>query len=455
MSGAPEPAPLPSLLKLLLAALGSLLLAVGLVSPAQAQARPARVPTPYITASSPHTLTVKWPAVARARRYTVYVASTPKKATRSDRRTHWSHGRRTPLKVKDLRSNRRYCFTVKAVRGDRSGKRSEPVCGHTLRRRAKPTTAKVSVATFNVCAASVNCKRWTKKRENAIVKRILDANADVVALQEVTRKADKLTRRLAEHGYARYAAPTRKVDEALYYRTSAADLAVATPTAQHCEVEPYAGAEDTATWRYPRHFDAVSQQWFAFRTSSWVTEAPVCRERQQPVEQEGRIGSPTGATAVWAALRLKRNGQTYVFVSAHLSHGPTKAAGRLRGRETKQLIRSAERAAGSLPIIFMGDFNSYRGGPAGDPPRREMAKRGWVDTYDASQTYSRPYVSSFNGWSSAVHTMKYWGGHIDRIFIRPSMGSTSWRVVANTRKRRYVGTQASDHNLVRATILLP
>jgi endonuclease/exonuclease/phosphatase family metal-dependent hydrolase len=443
----------PVRLKLLATALGSVLLTVGLVSPAPAA--PARAAVPYITASSPHTLTVAWPEVRDARRYTLHVASTPAKAAKTSRRTHWSHGHKSTMKVRQLVSNRRYCFTVKAVAGSRAGQRSEPVCGHTLRRAPKPARSKVSVATFNVCAAADNCKSWTRKREDAIVQRIMEANADVVAVQEVTRKADKLATRLAKHGYARYAAPTRKVDEAIYFRTASVDMAVTSERIDVCEVEPYAGGGSTAAWHFPRHFDPATQRWYAFRTTGWVTEERICRTREVPVEHEGRIGSPTGATAVWAALRLKRNGQAYAFVSAHLSHGPTTAMGRLRGRETRQLIRSAEKVARSLPIIFMGDFNSYRGGPAGDPPRKEMAKRGWVDTYDASETYTRPYVSSFNGWRPRVDTMKHWGGHIDRIFIRSSMGSTSWRVVANTKKRRYIGTQASDHNLVRTTILLP
>lgn len=412
---------------------------------------------PYVTAASPHTLTLTWPEVTGARRYTVFVASNPTKAARTTKRTQWSHGRRTSLKVKDLLSDRRYCFTVKAVRGGDSGRRSAPVCSFTLRGGARPSTtgAKVSVATFNVCAAAANCRRWTKKRENAIVQRILDADADVVALQEVTGKADKLARRLEGHGYARYAAPVPKVDEAIYYRTSAAELAVATRPARRCEVEPYAGPDDTTTWRFPRHFDETTQRWFSFQASGWLSEQPVCRDHQLPVEQEGRIGSPTGATAVWAALRLRRDGRTYAFVSAHLTHGPSTADGRLRGRETKQLIRSTKKAVAGLPIVFMGDFNSYRGGPDDDAPRRAMSNRGWVDTFDASLTYSRPYVSSFNGWRRRVETLAYWGGHIDRIFVPRRMGSTSWRVVARTQQRRYVGTQASDHNLVRATILLP
>lgn len=442
---------MPSPLKLFVAALGSFVLIAGLASPAAA--RPAKVATPYVTASSPHTLTVAWPKVSAARRYVVYVASTPGKAATSKRSVS-SRGRHTTLKVRGLRKNARYCFTVRAVRGGQVGKRSEPICGHTLRRSLEKTGAKVSVATFNVCAAADNCRNWTTQREDAIVRRILDANADVVAIQEITGKADKLAQRLRSHGYAHYTQRERKLDEAIYYRTSALEMGITTHGVQGCEIEAYAGPSDTSTWRFPRHYDTATQQWFAFRTTGWFTEEPVCRTRQVAMEQEGRIGSPTGATAAWAALRLKKTGKTYVFVSAHLTYGPSKAAGRLRGRETKQLIRGAKAIAGDAPIIFMGDFNSYRGA-TDDPPRREMGRQGWIDTFENSTTYTRPYVSSSNGWGAQVRTPSRWGGHIDRIYIRPSMGSSNWKIVAKVKKRRYVGTRASDHNLVRATIHLP
>jgi endonuclease/exonuclease/phosphatase family metal-dependent hydrolase len=440
----------PSPLKLFVAALGSFVLAAGLASPAAA--RPATVATPYVTASSPHTLAVAWPRVSAARQYAVYVASTPARAART-KQSVASRGRHSSIRIKGLRKNARYCFTVRAVRGGQVGRRSEPICGHTLRRSVTKTGAKVSVATFNVCAAAANCRNWTTQREDAIVRRILDANVDVVAVQEITGKADKLAQRLRSHGFAHYTQRERKLDEAIYYRTSALEMGVATRAVQACEVEPYRGAEDTTAWRFPRHLDVATQQWYEFRTSGWVTEQPVCRTRQIAVEEEGRIGSPTGATAAWATLRLKRTGKTYVFVSAHLTFGATKAAGRLRGRETRQLIGRTEQIAGDAPIIFMGDFNSYRGA-TDDPPKRVMGRHGWVDTFENSTTYTRPYVSSSNGWGPQVRTPHSWGGHIDRIFIRPSMGSSNWKIVAKVKKRRYVGTRASDHNLVRATIHL-
>lgn len=442
---------MPSPLKLLLAAVGAFALVAGLGSPASAA--PSRVATPYVTASSPHTLTVQWPKVSGATRYIVHTGSTPSRATKSRHQAYRSHGRNASLKIKGLRKNSRYCFTVQAVRGG-TGRRSPAVCGHTLRRTVKKTDAKVSVATFNVCAAASNCRNWTSKRENAIVRRILAAKADVVAVQEITGKSEKLAQRLRPYGFAHYTQRVSKLDEAIYYRTSTMAMAVADHSVEACEVEPYRGVQDTQTWRFPRHLDVATQQWYSFQTSGWFTEQPVCRPRELAVEREGRIGSPTGATAAWAALRLKKTDKTYMFVSAHLSYGPTSKLARQRGRETRQLISSAKDVAGDLPIIFMGDFNSYRGA-SDDAPRQEMARQGWVDTFDNSTTYTRPYVSSSSGWGSQVRTLKYWGGHIDRIFIRTSMGAGNWKIVAKVRKRRYVGTRASDHNLVRATIYLP
>ncbi len=438
---------MPSPLKLFVAALGSFVLIVGLVPAASAaQARPA---SPYVTAATLHTITLKWPKVSKAKRYTLHYSTSPGRATKKSARVKASKGRRTTLKVTGLGRGRQYCFAIRAIRGGKAGPRSLPVCGHTLKRKVRTKRPHVSVATFNVCAFADNCRRWTKKRENAVVRRIVEAKADVVAVQEVTRQADRLARRLEKYGYAHYTHRKRKRDEAIYYKTAKLEMDLEQRTATICEIEPYGG--DTTTWRFPRHFDAPTQQWYAHGPTGWFTEQEVCRQRTARVEREGRIGSPTGATAAWAALRLKKNDKVYVFVSAHLSHGQSKAAGRLRGRETRQLIKSVQAVAGNNAIVFMGDFNSYRG-TVDDPPRRAMARAGWFDAYDRSATYRNSYLNSFNGWRQKVLPYRNWNGHIDRIFIRGSMGSKGWKVVAKTRGRTYVGTKASDHNLVRTTL---
>lgn len=439
---------MPSPLNLFAATLGSLALIIGLAAPVEAA---PRATAPYITAASTHTLTVAWPKVAGTKKYTLNVASSPARTTKSWARKQTAK-KRTTVKVRKLQPGRRYCFAVRAVLKGSRDRRSPPVCGYTLKRRLDTSAPRVSVATFNVCAKADNCRGWSKRRENAVVRRILDADAEVVALQEVTGKADRLARRLASHGYAHYT-NKRKRDEAIYYRRDRLALDLESRTTNTCRTQPYAGDADTTSWRFPRHFDAPTQQWYAYGPTGWYSEQKVCRTRTYTVEREGRIGSPTGATAAWAALRLKRTGTAYIFVSAHLSHGRAKSDDRRRGRETRQLIAKTEKIAGADPVIFMGDFNSYRGSTV-DLPRKAMAKAGWFDTYDRSTTYRQPFVNSLNRWRPKVTPARTWNGHIDRIFIRGSMGSSKWRVVAKISKRRAVGTLASDHHPVRATIYL-
>ncbi|WP_159085918.1 endonuclease/exonuclease/phosphatase family protein [Aeromicrobium chenweiae] len=430
--------------------LGTLILVGGLAAPASA--RPGQVGTPYVTASTPHSLTVNWPPAPGARRYKVTYASSPSKAHRSSAHVKVSKKRRTTVRLTGLRKAKRYCVTVRAVTRHGTGPRSPAHCSFTMRRSLRPQGSTVSVATFNVCAAAPNCRPW-RGRERAIVRRILDADADVVAVQESTRRSAELARLLAPYGYARYSDDPGRDDETLYYRTAKLQMSTVPVTRSTCEHDPYVGDDDTSVWEAPRHFDDATGQWYLQRDGAWFTEVDLCRPRTKNVASRGRFGSPTGATAAWASLRVVATGKTYLFVSAHLTHSATPKAVRLRRTETRQLIAKATRVARGRAVVFMGDFNSYRG--LNDTPRREMARQGWFDAYDRSATYTRPFLSSLNGWDTRARTLGIWGGHIDRIFIRGTVGSTAWKVVARTKNRRYAGTKASDHNPVRATLHLP
>lgn len=438
-------------LRIVVVALATVAVVGGLAGPASAGH--ARVGTPYVTASSPHSMTVSWPASPGARRYVVSYATSASAARKASAPVKVSRKHRTSVRIAGLRRTTRYCFTVRAVTRHGAGPRSAVHCHYTMRRSIPWESSRVSVATFNVCAAAVNCRRW-KGRENAIVRRILDADADVVALQESTNRSDDLARRLAPHGYARYTDRAYRDDETIYYRTSKLEIDTQPATRTTCAQDPYVGDADTSTWAGPRHFDQATGQWYLLRDEGWFTEVDLCRPRSLDKLWRGTFDSRTGATAVWASLRLRSTGTAYVFVSAHLTHANTRHMSRLRRTETRQLIRKATQVARGRTIVFMGDFNSYRGIPD-DSPRTEMARRGWFDAFDRSATYTRPFLSSLNGWDTRARTFKTWAGHIDRIFIRSSVGSTDWKIVARTKHRRYVGTKASDHNLVRTTLYLP
>lgn len=388
---------------------------MSLASPASA--RPGRVGPSYVTASTPQTLTLRWPAKADARAYDVRIGRSPAAARRHGATRKRS--RHTTVTFAHLRAQTKYCFTVRALHGRKAGRSSVVTCHLTPARPLVRSNPTVSVATFNVCAIAPQCGPW-KPREKAIVRQILAADADVVALQEVTRRADDLARRLRRHGYALHTSTSRGLDEAIYYRTDKLAATVPGDTPSVCDpaVEP-----------------------------NCDTPAPVA-------DRYGKVWTRHGATAAWAELRLLSTGRTYVFVSTHLTHADTRFFAARRHAETRRIVWAVRRIAGSSPIVFMGDFNSYRG-LARDSPRIEMARQGWYDAYDRSATYSNPYINSYNGYRRTITTMPVWGGHIDRIFIDGATGSTHWRVVARTRKGRYVGTRASDHNPVRATLFLP
>jgi endonuclease/exonuclease/phosphatase family metal-dependent hydrolase len=383
---------------------------------APASARPGRVGPSYVTKSTPHSMTVRWPGKADATRYEARIGRSPAAARRGATRLR-SHG--TTVTFEHLRARTKYCFTVRALRGRKPGPLSAVTCHLTPARPLVRSHPKVSVATFNVCAIAPHCGRW-KPREKAIVRQILDADADVVALQEVTRRADDLARRLRRHGYALHTPTTSGLDEAIFYRTDKLAATVPAMTSSACD-------------------PAVE---------------PICDTPAPVADRYGKIWTRHGATAAWAELRLLSTGTTYVFVSTHLTHADTRFSAARRHTETRRIVAAARRIAGGSTIVFMGDFNSYRG-LRRDSPRVEMARQGWYDAYDGSATYSHPYITSYNGYRKTITTLPYWGGHIDRIFIDRSVGSTHWRVVARTRKGRYVGTRASDHNPVRATLYLP
>ncbi|QGG42772.1 endonuclease/exonuclease/phosphatase family protein [Aeromicrobium yanjiei] len=438
--------------RFVVAAMGTALLLGGLLTAPASAAGGPRVGAPYVTGSTPHSLTISWPATPGARRYKVSYAKSASKARRTSAPVKVSKKRRTSVRIAGLRRATRYCVTVRAVTRHGTGPRSAAHCHFTMRRAVRWDRPTVSVATFNVCAAALNCRRW-RGRERAIVRRILAADADVVAVQESTRRSDDLARLLAPHGYARYSDDPGRDDETLYYRTAKLRMDTRPVTRTSCAQDPYVGGADTSLWEGPRHFDEATGQWYVLRDGGWLTEVELCRPRTKDVAWRGSFDSHTGATAAWASLRLATNNKAYVFVSAHLTHANTPAAVRLRRAETRQLIDKTKKVAHGRTIVFMGDFNSYRG--MNDSPRREMARQGWFDAYDRSATYTRPFLSSLNGWDTRARSLRTWGGHIDRIFIRASVGSSAWKIVARTKHRRYVATKASDHNPIRTTLYLP
>jgi endonuclease/exonuclease/phosphatase family metal-dependent hydrolase len=172
--------------------------------------------------------------------------------------------------VAQLRSGTMYCFRVARPDGSRQ---SRAFCHTTPRQGDTTGTASFSVVPYNVCAAK--CSRW-KQRRDAVVPRIVAADADVVALQERRGSSPFLTSRLRRHGYS---AVVTSGDEQLFARDAR----------------------------------------LTHRVGGRPGPAGVVRR--------------AGTVAPWATLRDRATGRAYTVVSVHL------AAGRSRQADAKRFGR--------------------------------------------------------------------------------------------------------------------
>jgi endonuclease/exonuclease/phosphatase family metal-dependent hydrolase len=276
-------------------------------------------------------------------------------------------------------------------------------------RENSPSATPISVATFNVCAHAKNCGHWSG-REAAVVKRILESDADVVAVQEGGTKIRRLHELLQPYGYDIPSYKYMSEDDAIFYRPSKLTV-VPRPleTCENCEGFPNANT----------------------------------------------IAAGRGASGVWANLRVDATGKEYTFVSLHLQNGTSAKVSRLRKQQLRRITTwMTTKVAADDPIIYAGDFNSSRM-RTDDSPRKELATAGYVDVFERSSSYAKAYVNTYNGYDRKPRRGVRYGDHIDRVFVRGAIGASSWAVVAPLRRGKNVRPMASDHYPVRVTLWLP
>lgn len=395
-----------------LALLAAVCLAAGLMSPAEA--RPGQVAPPWVSASSPSSITLSWLAKAGANHYRVSYATSYSGVKKSSARTRRTSGRQTSLKVSGLKAGTMYCFMVAAVGSSGTGNRSQRHCKMTMRTANHTARRTAGIVTFNLCARAAGCHRWDP-RLPAIMQRIDDADADLVALQEASGRVDELAAHLEPRGFALASASG---SEALFYRTSRFSLSQKAAPSTGPDEEPDELAPVAGTWTL----------------------------------------SESG-TAAWALLKETKTRHAIVVGSVHLKNGKNEKASALRRIETRRLVAKSRFVAreNGLPrsrVILAGDFNSTRSRTT-DTPRWELEKFGWHDAYDRSASYTQPYLNSYNGWETTPRRSVRYGDHVDRVFLADAVGSTKWRVVVKVANGKYVNPIASDHSPVRVTLYLP
>jgi endonuclease/exonuclease/phosphatase family metal-dependent hydrolase len=171
----------------------------------------------------------------------------------------------------------------------------------------------------------------------------------------------------------------------------------------------------------------------------------------------------------WAKFKVKATGKQFFFSNTHLD--PYSAT--TRKGEWNEVIANTNRLRGTLPVISVGDYNTskftdyaatylpkMKQAGYGDvlnqqyaqtlvkTPRAEKLVRGWINSYNAFGRDIRPYA--YEDARTKV------GNAIDWIFATNSLRVKEWSVVTNVdlTTLQVKGVIPSDHNLVRATIVL-
>ncbi|MFY0408749.1 endonuclease/exonuclease/phosphatase family protein [Solicola sp. PLA-1-18] len=172
------------------------------------------------------------------------------------------------------------------------------------------------------------------------------------------------------------------------------------------------------------------------------------------VDMSGR-GPAYSASVRDAVMTDRKSGRRFRLVGVHLANASRDRTGEEHRLRNLKLLDddSAKRdeVTQRLPAIYLGDFNTFR---AVDPPlvTRELRHRGLVDSVTVAKKRLNHRINTYNGLRRDVAKS---GRRIDQIWVPRGTAVHRWHQLVNVTKGRYVGTFASDHNPVLATIRLP
>lgn len=175
----------------------------------------------------------------------------------------------------------------------------------------------------------------------------------------------------------------------------------------------------------------------------------------------------------WAVLKEKTSGKQFLFADTHLEHtgdsGGSTAYHDLRIAQTKAALAVINEHRGTLPVYFVGDFNSNKWTAPSNGPYDALRAAGFIDPlgneYRTTTTAPgaivekriRTNYSSYSGYNLKAPSFQYLNGtYIDYIWVSPGIEVPEWETVVDVDDNgNFVGRIPSDHNMIRASTVLP
>ncbi len=193
------------------------------------------------------------------------------------------------------------------------------------------------------------------------------------------------------------------------------------------------------------------------------------------------IGGDVKRYVVWAEFVQNATGRHFFLANTHLvpeTHPvatkkcSSKQSKRYKMRKTQAgLVLAAIQAnAGGLPVLLTGDMNSHKVQCPTNAPYRTYVKDGvLVDPLGNTDRSKLPVnptteVRIHSEWDTSNHYSRkpirhniVNGHHVDYVFVSPTIKTLTYEIVVNINDAtlKYVGRHPSDHNMVRAEVLIP
>jgi endonuclease/exonuclease/phosphatase family metal-dependent hydrolase len=317
------------------------------------------------------------------------------------------------------------------------------------------TTSDVRVGSFNIVGVNADSgakgdRRTWRERRPKVVAQILGEKLDVLGVQEANQSTVYKSR--LTYGENQY------LDLRGALNRNGGSYALTNTNAYNC-VNP----RSTYKCAYKNQNASGSNRiLYNTRTVTMVKQGAI-------TYTNATAGKPKRYLA-WAVFKMKATGKQFFFANTHLDpYGITA-----RKKQWDQMIATINRLKGSLPVVSVGDFNTSKFSDYAATYLPRMKSNGYGDvlnqeyrrptlrTKRAESTY-RTWVNSFNAFRRDVRSFAYedarhkMGNGIDWIFATNKVRVKGVEVVVDVSPTtlRLRGVIPSDHNLVRATLVLP
>ncbi|MGZ5367729.1 MAG: fibronectin type III domain-containing protein [Aeromicrobium sp.] len=354
--------------------------------------------------------------------------------------------------VSDLAANTTYHVRVRAV-SDTGAALGNFTPTLSVKTAGPATSVPLRVGTFNVKCANCNSHlpeegTWAERR-GTVVSMIVGQAPDVIGIQEASQAwlKDSSGKSIDLSQFEDLRNRLRTAGGNYQLANIHRNNCVKSTTPTNCAPKNQGASKGTKVFFNADTVDLVSQG-----SKRLELACSGCNERY----------------LAWAILRQKSTGDKFFFADLHLEPGSTYYSE--RSVQTQQAIAEIRaKNTESLPVIVAGDLNSTRYYTPTNDPYDRMVAYGLVDPL--GQTYKSATISSkataenrihanYNSYSNFNRAQKYYGANengsnLDYIFTSP-MRTTEWETVVRLDSAgKLSGVIPSDHNMIRATVLLP